>query len=240
MEQNNEWVDDRLAKLEPEGEWQPQVNRALARFEQRRERSRWPRALGVIIVAAICVAAFPAPRAAAQRVLTPCVEACESLVSDTGDIHEHLYHLMWMVHSLMGITAPNFAATDSKGTTFKLSEYAGKVVLLNFWATWCKPCEQETPWLVEFQRTYGAQGLAVVAISMDEDGWKSVRPFMESHQINYRVALGDDALAKLYGGVESLPETLLIGPDGRVMARHVGSVTRKQYEKDLSRFFGKT
>src|ERR1700676_125489 len=97
MEQNK-WVDDRLAKLNPDGEWQPRVNAALDRFEGRRTENRrigpGPRALSIVAVAVICVVTFPQPRAFAQRVLAPCVEACQNLVLNHEDIHEHIYHLL--------------------------------------------------------------------------------------------------------------------------------------------------
>ena len=120
-----------------------------------------------------------------------------------------------------------------------MSDYKGKVVLLNFWATWCPPCKAEIPWFEEFQRTYGAQGLVVVGISMDEDGWRAVRPFLEATRIDYRVAIGDAALAQKYGGVESLPETLLIDRDGKIAARHVGIVSRSDYEIEIGRILAK-
>jgi thiol-disulfide isomerase/thioredoxin len=240
MEQNNQWVEDRLAELDPENEWQPHVTTALARFEKRRAQHRFigPRTISAAVVAAICVAAFPQPRAVAQRVLAPCLEACQSLVLGQSDFHDHLHQMIWSFHSWLGLTAPDFAATDAKGANFQLSDYAGKVVLLNFWATWCVPCQKEIPWFVEFQRTYGNQKFVVLGVSLDEDGWKSVRPFIESHKINYRVAIGNDALAKKYGGVASLPATLLISADGVMVAKHVGITDKSDYERQIVRAIG--
>jgi thiol-disulfide isomerase/thioredoxin len=249
MEQNNGWVDERLASLNPEAGWHPEVTTARARLERQREperfaaawlrngglRSSWPRILPVSTVAAVCLLMFPAPRAAAQRALAPCVDACESLVLGETDFHDHFYRMIWTFHSWMGLTAPDFAATDATGANFQLSDYAGKVVLLNFWATWCAPCQKEMPWFAEFQREYGNQGLAVIGISLDEGGWKSVRPAIEALKINYRVALGNDALIKKYGGVESLPETLLISGDGRILVKHVGITSKGQYEREIVR-----
>ncbi len=237
MEQNNQWVEDRLAKLNPEGEWQPHVTTALARFEQQRDRRRFigARAISVAIVAALCVVTFPAPRALAQRVLAPCVEACESLAFSPGDIHDHLHQLMWFVHSFLGFSPPDFEATDATGANFRLSNSMGKVVVLNFWATWCKPCQNEIPWFVEFQRNYGNDGFEVIGVSLDDGGWKAVRPAMESLKINYRVAIGDNALAQKYGGLTALPETLLIDRKGRLLARHVGITDKSQYEREIVR-----
>jgi cytochrome c biogenesis protein CcmG/thiol:disulfide interchange protein DsbE len=130
-------------------------------------------------------------------------------------------------------TAADFNLRDATGVDVRLSDYKGKVVLLNFWATWCSPCKAEIPWFENFQRTYANQGFAVIGISMDEDGWKAVRPYMEATRINYRIAIGDNALAQKYGGVESLPETLLIDRDGRIASRHIGIVSKSDYESEI-------
>ncbi len=238
----NKWVEDSLHKLNPEAEWQPQPAKAFARLERLRteEKSfRWPRTLAVAIVVAVCLLTFPQPRVFAQRILTPCVEACESLVLGQVDFHDELHQMIWTFHSWMGLTAPNFKATDVNGASFELSDYAGKVVLLNFWASWCEPCKKEIPWLVEFQRQYGKDGFAVVGISMDETGWKAVRPVIDAQKINYRVAIGDDALAKKYGGVGSLPESLLIDGMGIVRVKHKGITDKIQYEREIVRMLWK-
>jgi cytochrome c biogenesis protein CcmG/thiol:disulfide interchange protein DsbE len=234
MEENNQWVDDRLAKLTPEEEWQPHVTTAFARFEDRRTQRRFPRAILVAIVALVCVATFPAPRAFAQRMIAPCVEACESLVMNPPGMHYLLHRMIWTVHGWMGFAPPDFALTDVSGANFQLSDYQGKVILLNFWATWCKPCEGEIPWFVEFQREHGNQGFTVIGVSLDEDGWKAVRPVIESQKINYRVGIGDNALAQKYG-VDSLPKSLLIDRDGRILVKHVGITSKSQYEREIVR-----
>ncbi len=130
--------------------------------------------------------------------------------------------------------APNFALKDSDGRVVQLSDYRGKVVLLNFWATWCGPCQMEIPWFIDFERTLKGQGLEVVGISMDDDGWKAVRPFVSQEGINYRILLGDDSIAQLYGGVDSLPTSFMIDREGRIAAVHVGLVSKSRYEKDLN------
>lgn len=236
MEQNDPWVDDRLAKLNPEDDWQPQVSTALARLEGRRGEARfigrWPRILSVAAIIVICVLTFPQPRAFAQRIITPCVEACENLVMmSPGDFR--IERLIWTVHSWLGLTVPDFALTDASGANFHLSDYAGKVVLLNFWATWCAPCKQEIPWFVEFERVYGDKGLAVIGVSVDDDGWKAVRPFIESQKINYRVAVADRDLARGYG--DSVPFTMLIFRDGHPLLKHKGITSKDQYEREIVR-----
>ncbi len=129
--------------------------------------------------------------------------------------------------------APEFQLRDTDGRTVRLSDYRGKVVLLNFWATWCGPCTIEIPWFVEFERRHKDRGFAVLGIAMDEDGWEVVRPFMERLRINYRVLLGNDEVAQAYGGVDSLPTSFLIDREGRVARVHVGLVSRSRYENEL-------
>jgi peroxiredoxin len=130
--------------------------------------------------------------------------------------------------------APNFSLQDADGRTVQLSDYRGKVVLLNFWATWCGPCKMEIPWFVEFERKHKDQGFAVVGVSMDEDGWQAVKPFASKVGINYRILMGSDSTAQLYGGIDSLPTTFVIDRDGRIAAVHVGLVSKSSYEKDIN------
>jgi peroxiredoxin len=131
--------------------------------------------------------------------------------------------------------APNFSLKDSDGRTVKLTDYEGKVVLLNFWATWCGPCKVEIPWFIQFERKYKGDGFAVVGVSMDEDGWDAVKPFVADEGINYRVLLGNDTVANLYGGVDSLPTTFLIDRQGRIAKVHIGLVSKSVYENDLNK-----
>ncbi len=112
---------------------------------------------------------------------------------------------------------PDFVLKDARGKAAKLSKYRGKVVLLDFWATWCTGCKREIPWFVEFQKAYGTKRFAVVGVSMDEDGWKALKPFLAEHPISYRMLLGDSAMAKQYG-IANLPDTFLIDRKGRVAA----------------------
>jgi cytochrome c biogenesis protein CcmG/thiol:disulfide interchange protein DsbE len=129
--------------------------------------------------------------------------------------------------------APDFLLTDSRGSQVRLSDYRGKVVVLNFWATWCGPCKAEIPWFAEFESKYKGSGLAVLGVSMDDVGWKSVRPFIAQSRINYRVMVGDDATASRFGGIDSLPETLLIDRKGRIASRQLGLTAKTTYEEAI-------
>jgi cytochrome c biogenesis protein CcmG/thiol:disulfide interchange protein DsbE len=129
--------------------------------------------------------------------------------------------------------APDFTLKDANGRTVTLSEYKGKVVLLNFWATWCGPCKIEIPWFMDFEQQYKDRGFAVLGVSMDEEGWEAVKPYVEEKRINYRVALGNDSVGDLYGGIESLPTTFVIDRDGRVAAAHKGLISKSDYQNEI-------
>ena len=128
--------------------------------------------------------------------------------------------------------APDFTLADSKGTAVKLSNYRDRVVLLDFWATWCEGCKVEIPWYMEFQKKYKESGLSVVGVSVDEDGWKSVKPFLEAKQVNYPVVIGDWDLAGRFG-ITALPVTLLIDRNGKVADLHVGMVDKDAFDREI-------
>lgn len=129
--------------------------------------------------------------------------------------------------------AADFALEDANGQTLKLSDLRGKVVLLNFWATWCGPCRIEIPWFVEMEREFKDQGFAVLGVSMDEDGWKAVKPFMQEMKVNYRMVLGTEEMAQLYGGVQALPTSFILDRNGKVASVHMGIVSRKVFEEEI-------
>lgn len=126
--------------------------------------------------------------------------------------------------------APEFTLKDTDGKPVHLSDYRGKVVLLDFWATWCGPCRVEIPWFIEMQRKHKDQGFEVLGIAMDDEGWEVVKPFLADMGVNYRVMMGNDATAQLYGDVDALPSTFLIDRDGRIAAIHLGLSSRKEFE----------
>lgn len=134
--------------------------------------------------------------------------------------------------------APDFMVKDSSGAGLRLSAYKGKVVLLNFWATYCVPCRTEIPWFIEFDKSYRDKGLVVVGISMDEE-WADVKKFVGEKRIDYKIGLGNEDLAKKYGGLDALPETYIIDREGRVAAHHVGLVPKADVEKEITQVLGK-
>ena len=129
--------------------------------------------------------------------------------------------------------APAFTLKDVTGRTVQLADYKGKVVLLNFWATWCGPCKIEIPWFIDFEQRYKDRGFAVLGISMDEDGWEAVKPYIEAKKVNYRVVIGTDEVAELYGGVSSLPTSFVLDRQGKIASTHVGLVSKSVYQHDI-------
>lgn len=134
--------------------------------------------------------------------------------------------------------APGFSLKDATGEPFKLADYRGKVVLLNFWATWCPPCQEEIPWFNQFEREFKSRDFAVVGVSLDERGWDAVKPYIARLKVNYRVAVGDAMLAQLYGNVEGLPTSFLIDRQGRIARIHVGQAPRETYRQEILQLLG--
>lgn len=132
-----------------------------------------------------------------------------------------------------GNAAPDFTLKDARGGSVSLASFEGKVVLLNFWATWCGPCKTEIPWFIELQNKYGARGFTVLGVSMDEEGWKVVTPYVAEHGMNYPVLLGDEKVNQLFGGIEALPTTMIVDRDGKFAYIHYGLVSAGQYEREI-------
>jgi len=130
--------------------------------------------------------------------------------------------------------AADFSLVNAKGVKVQLSALKGKVVLLNFWATWCGPCQREIPWFGEFVTKYKAQGLEVIGVSLDDEGWSIVKPYLVKKGVTYTIVVGNDDLSHKYGTIDVMPTTFLIDRTGKIAAIHRGLVERKEYETDLA------
>lgn len=140
--------------------------------------------------------------------------------------------------AIRGTVAPEFELPDVNGTVVKLSDFKDKVVLVNFWATWCAPCEIETPWFVEFDKKYGDAGLEIVGISLDEDGVEPVKQFMEKYNIEYNIVMGNEDTAQTFGGVIGLPTTFIVDQQGKFYSMHRGLVSKDIYVEEIEELLG--
>jgi len=143
--------------------------------------------------------------------------------------------------ALQGKPAPDFSLASLDGkATLKLSDFKGKAVLLNFWATWCEPCKIEMPWFVELQKQYGPQGLQVLGVAMDDTDPKDISEFAHKMGVNYPIAVGKEAVGDQYGGIPYLPSTFYIDRDGKVVDRVYGLVSRSEIEDDIKKALSST
>jgi len=138
----------------------------------------------------------------------------------------------------IGAIAPDFTLATLDGKKVKLSDYRGKAVLLNFWATWCGPCKVEIPWFMDLEKQYGPQGLVVVGVAMDDDGKAPVTKFAQEMKIDYTVLLGNDDVADQYGGVEGLPTTFYLDRNGKIVKKVAGLVSHSEIEDGIKEALG--
>ncbi|MBD3272105.1 MAG: redoxin domain-containing protein, partial [Elusimicrobia bacterium] len=129
--------------------------------------------------------------------------------------------------------APDFSLPDLSGKMVNLSNYRGKIVILNFWATWCPPCKAEIPDFIELYNEYKSNGLAIIGISLDPDRIKAVERFMEEYKINYPVVIGNMKVTALYGGISAIPTTFVLTRNGGIYKKYVGYRNRSVFEKDI-------
>lgn len=132
-----------------------------------------------------------------------------------------------------GSAAPAWAMRDLSGKFVKSEEFKGKVVILDFWATWCPPCRAEIPGFVDLYKRYAEKGLVIVGVSLDQKGPAAVKPFVQKFAMNYPVVMGNGEIVKAFGGIEALPTTFVIDRAGKVVRVHVGFADAETFEKDI-------
>jgi len=141
-----------------------------------------------------------------------------------------------------GKPAPDFAVKDLDGKDITLADYKGKVVLVNFWATWCDPCRVEIPGLIDMQNKYGSKGFTVLGIAMDDEGKSVVAPFLAKERfdvdgqklpMNYPIVIGNDNVADKFGGLFGYPTSVLISPDGKIVKRVTGIISEDEIAKAI-------
>ncbi len=128
--------------------------------------------------------------------------------------------------------ASDFSRDDLTGHPVHLSDYRGKVVLLNFWASWCGPCREEMPQFSRWQRNYGTQGLQIIGVAMDDDA-DSARKFLKQYPVSYPIVVGDARLGENFGGILGLPTSYVVDAEGRIVARYRGESDLKKMEAQI-------
>lgn len=132
-----------------------------------------------------------------------------------------------------GSVAPAWKLQDLDGKTVSSEDFKGKVVILDFWATWCGPCRAEIPGLIDLQAKYQKQGLVVIGISLDEGGVETVKPFVKKAGLNYAVTLADNKVQQAFGGVDAIPLTFVIDRQGRIVTKHLGLTEKDEFEAEI-------
>ena len=138
-------------------------------------------------------------------------------------------------HLTKSSPAPDFSLESLDGKTTRLSDFRGKAVLLNFWATWCGPCKIEMPWFVDLQKQYGSQGLQIVGVAMDDASKEDIGKFAKDMGVNYPILIGKEAVGDQYGGVPALPESFLIARDGKIMDKIIGLRGKAEIEDAIKK-----
>lgn len=236
--QVTQWMDETLATLNQPSDWQPNIHAGFARLAELKESSKRITRRGTIVAVAtailLCLAvlAYPSPKVFAHRCLE-CSVAVWHAIAPAAQIQASV------TPEASRALAPDFILKDENENNVKLSNEKGKVVLVNFWATWCHGCQTEIPWYIDFQKKYADQGFVVIGISLDDDGWKSVKPWLKEKKVNYPIVIGNDTLGKQFG-LDGMPLTTLVDRAGRIADVHSGVVDRIATEQKIQSLLKET
>jgi len=235
--QVNTWVDGRMSALNSDETWQPNVHAGFARLRELGAAASWIGRRAILLAAATAVAiflsimAYPSPKVFAHRCLECSIAVWQS-ISPSAPAQANLKPENIRPENARN-AAPDFVLKDADGKDLRLSEQKGKVVLVNFWATWCHGCQLEIPWYIEFQKKFANHGLVVIGISMDDDGWKSVRPWLDEKKVNYSIVIGNETLGNQFGLDSAMPLTALVDRNGKIADVHIGVVDKAATEKKI-------
>lgn len=133
------------------------------------------------------------------------------------------------------VMAYNFNLPTTDGKQLKLSDYKGKVVILDFWATWCPPCRKGIPDLVELKKKYGSKGVEIIGISVDQETKPDVVPFIKEYGINYPIVYGNTNVYQQYGGIRAIPTSFIIDKEGKIVASYEGLISKAAYEEHIKK-----
>ena len=131
--------------------------------------------------------------------------------------------------------APDFNLKGADDKRVVMSKFTGKAVVVNFWATWCRPCVVEMPGFSEVYDQYKAKGLEIVGVSLDRDGWNKVRPFLAKNKVSYPIVIGNEELYLAYGGKSAIPTTVFVDRKGNIVETVIGTLHRDDFEKKIKK-----
>jgi len=176
----------------------------------------------------------------ARKYATMCLAAMGMMVlavalRGSGDAPSEAEESVWL-----GKAAPDFELTDLSDKTVRLSDFKGKVVLLDFWATWCAPCRMEIPDLIQLQKQYADKGFTLLGVALDDEGAAVVKPVAQKLGINYPVVIGNTKVAAVYGGIQALPTTFLVGRDGKILKTYIGARDKSEFQQDIQSALAKS
>lgn len=228
--QASNWVNEHLAALNIGEDWRPNAVSGLERLRQLQNLRPWVSrswllAITTAVAVCLCLVFLPSPKVLAHRCLE-CSIAVWKAISPTASVDTKLKP------EDSRSVAPDFILQDANSEDVKLSALKGKVVLLNFWATWCEGCQVEIPWFMDFEKRYQSQGFVVIGVSMDSDGWKSVKPWLKEKKVNYPIVIGNDELGKQYG-LDAMPLSVLVDRHGRIADVHSGLVNKLETQEKI-------